>query len=91
MQKYNHKRTLESFQEEIDIIKTAGFNPIGVSQLICETTFIFETEAEALEAYEVLEKTNHSIMAWWYSKEQFLFYIEEYGADFGTKVLVYWL
>lgn len=93
---YNHKRPVESFQRSLDIIRSNGFNPIGVSQIMLEDTFIFETDEEAEKAFNLLEKEGDSsgkkIVGWWYGKESFLEekkWYEEQWED--TTVLVYWL
>jgi hypothetical protein len=94
-QEFNHNRTLESFQEQLDIIIAAGFNPIGVSQLYLEDTFIFGTAEEALAAYEALEKydgletVEEKLQVWWYGKENFLKEVEDYEKEFESKVLYY--
>ena len=88
----NHERELDDFQYQINRIKEAGFNLIGVSQIYNEDTFIFETQEEALKAYEALELPNESdIQGWWYGKERFLETVENYEKEFKVKVLTYWL
>ena len=47
---YNHKRPIEAFVEQIQILRDHGFRPIAVSQMICEDVFVFETEDEAKRA-----------------------------------------
>lgn len=46
----------------LEIIRANGFNPIAITIMICEETFVFETEAEAHAASESV-KTNEG---WWY-------------------------
>jgi hypothetical protein len=62
---------IENFKRELEIIRSHGFNPIGVSSLACVETFIFETEEEANHAHELLEVEKELIRAWWYSREGF--------------------
>lgn len=92
-QEFNHNRPLEDFQESLKIIKEHGFNPIGVSQIYFEDTFIFETEQEATKAYETLELIEEpKVLAFWYGKENFLQEVDEYETfDNSSKVLIYWL
>lgn len=95
--KYNHDRTLDSFQKDITLLKEHGFNPIGVSQMYFEDVFIFETKKEATKAYNTFECDENgnlirNIIGWWYSKKNFLKEVEKYeNAKDSTKVLVYWL
>lgn len=97
--KYNHDRKLESFKEQLEIIRHAGFKPIAVSQLFFEDVFVFETEHEALKAYDQLEKRERKLTGWWYSRKGFMEAVEEYERDAlraipeesNYKVLTYWL
>jgi len=68
--KYNTNRTLESFNESLNIIKEHGFNPIAVAQMYFEDTFVFETEEEANKAHSKLENIEKSkVVGWWYGKK----------------------
>jgi len=88
---YNHDRKLESFQKQIEIIKDAGFNPIGVSQIYLEDTFIFKTKKEASAAYKLLEKERGEVIGWWYSWKDFLAEVIDYESNReSTMVRVYW-
>lgn len=92
--KYNHNRPLKDFQKSIDIIKKEGFNPIAVSQLYFEDTFVFETSEEGLKGYNLLEKDHKlRVVGWWYGKEEFLKTVEEYETENNgfSKVLIHWL
>lgn len=75
-------RKQEIFQEEIDILREHGFNPIGVTVMACEDTFIFETPEEATAAYELLEVEKNLVIGWFYGKEAFeeekLVYLEQF-------------
>jgi len=91
---YNHDRPLSDFQDKIDIIKKAGFNPIGVSQMFLEDVFIFETNEEAKRAFkelEVEEVDDMCVVGWWHDKESFLKEAKEYQERNRMKVRVYWL
>ena len=99
--KNNHDRTLSEFQNEIDELKANGFNPIAVSQMYMEDTFVFETKDEATKAYRQFERDENEkwigkIVGWFYSKDDFLKAVDEYENsehDYlrGFKVLTYWL
>jgi len=100
---YHIDRTLDTFQEDIDKIKSFGFNPIGVTQLMLEETFIFETDEEAKLAFETLEGGKKGVVGWWYGKDSFEKakedYIRDYLTDkpeyrsngYATKFKVIWL
>lgn len=46
-------------------IREKGFNPIAITVMICEETFVFRTDKEAHEAFKVM-KTNEG---WWYGMD----------------------
>lgn len=91
--KYNHNRPLSDFQDNINKLKSAGFNPIAVSQLYFEDVYVFETKKEALLAYNTFEMNNNKwigeIVGWWYGEDDFNKTIEEYEPKWGCKVLTY--
>ena len=96
--KFNHDRMLSEFQSDIDKLKENGFNPIAVSQMYFEDTFVFETEEEAKKAYQQFEideneKWIGDISGWWYGKEDFIKTVKEYESenDGYSKVLIHWL
>jgi len=96
--KFNHDRTLSDFQSNIDKLKENGFNPIAVSQMYFEDTFVFETEEEAKKAFQQFEideneKWIGDISGWWYGKEDFIKTVKEYETenDGYSKVLIHWL
>ena len=97
--KFNHNRPLDDFSEVLDKIRSAGFNPIGVTQMYLEDTFIFENKDEAMRAYHTLEQNENgvrnygenAVMGWYYSKDDFIDAIIEYESEMDSKVLVYWL
>ena len=95
--KYNHDRPLSDFQEELTIIRNAGFNPIGVSQLYFEDTFIFETEEESKRAYRRLERDSEGrflgdVVGWWHGEKDFKDAVRKYESenDGYSKVRTYW-
>jgi len=91
--KDNHDRPLSDFKESIDILKSSGFKPIAVTQMIFEDTFVFETPEEANNAYEQFEKIDGKIVGWWYGKDDFLEAVREYEEESNgySKVKIYWL
>lgn len=94
--KYNHKNTLSDFEESLDKIRKEGFNPIAVSQLYLEYTFVFETDEEATNAYMKLERDKEGnwigeVVGWWHGKEDFIKEVEKYENEYKSKVLIYWL
>ena len=86
-------RKLSSFKKDINIIKKHGFNPIAVTQMMFEETFVFETEDEATKAHSMLEncKGKSKVVGWWYGKEYYLKTVKDYEEKMGCKVLTYWL
>lgn len=79
---------------EIDLLRMAGFDPIGFCKMICEDTFIFEEEEEANKAFEFFEKnpqTKITIQGWWYGKAQFFEALPNYEKENGYKVQITWL
>ena len=92
--KYNHDREVQDFQEQIDIIRNAGFKPIAVSQMYLEDTFVFEKSDEANKAYKQLEDCDDTkVLGWWYGKEDFEKAVKEYETENNgySKVRVHWL
>jgi ribosomal protein L10 len=93
----NHRLELKDFQKEIELLKSVGFNPIGVTQIHFEKTFVFETEEEARKAYRQFERNEKEewigeVVGWYYGKEEFLKAIVEYESklpDYFVKV--FWL
>lgn len=77
MTRLNIERDLDSFKTELDVIKNHGFNPIGVSQILWEDIYIFETQEETEKAYKTLEcgENKHwtcPVEGMQYSKAKFL-------------------
>ena len=96
--KLNHNRPLSDFQSDIDKLKANGYNPIAVSQMYFEDTFVFETNEEATKAYRQFERDEKEewigeIVGWWHGKEDFEKVVKEYETenDGYSKVLVHWL
>ena len=96
--KYNHDRPLSDFQDDIDKLKANGYNPIAVSQMYFEDTFVFETKEEAIKAYHQFESDENEkwigeIVGWWYGREDFEKTVNDYETENNgySKVLVHWL
>ena len=85
---YHIPYEIDYFQEEIDIVKEAGFNPTKVTQLFTYTTFVFKTEEEAQKAFKDLEESK-KLCCLWYDEKQFLDQVKEYEDTLGTKVKVF--
>lgn len=101
--KYNHDRPLEDFENNLKFLHKAGFNPIAVTQMYFEDTYVFKTKKEANRAYKQFEKDlqfkknsknkKKRIVGWWYGKKDFLDEVKRYETDNNgySKVKVYWL
>lgn len=72
---------LENFEESLNIIRENGFEPIGVTTICLEFTFIFKTQKEAIEAYNLLEIEKGEVCGWWYGKENFTIAKVNYEKD----------
>lgn len=95
MERYKTYGTDKS--ELLQEIIAKGFKPIGITVMVCEETFIFETEKEANEAHEAMD-TNEG---WWYgldgkypwkeTEEEYVSKMKKiYGEEYeGLKI--YWL
>lgn len=94
---YNHDRPVSDFKEDIDKLKSKGFNPIAVTQMYLEDTYVFETNEEATKAYHLFERDENNdwigeMFGWWYGREEFMKTVEEYeNNDDNLKVLIHWL
>lgn len=89
---YNHNRTLDSFSESIKKLRENGHNPIAVTQMYCEETFIFETDEEAKTALLLFnDSEGKCFYGWWHGREDFMKVVEEYEFVYPDKILIYWL
>lgn len=94
--KPNHNKPLSDFQPHIDLLKSNGYNPIAVTQMFMENTFVFETDKEANKAYVQFEqnhKNDNLIVGWWYGRESFKQAVAEYESnnDGYSFVKIYWI
>ena len=75
----------------LEKVKSQGFKPIAITIMMCEETFVFETESEANKAANMFLPEG-----WWYELEQFQIefdkYIQEnYNSDYDKGPKVHWL
>ncbi len=70
----------EDFEKYVDDLQTLfskGFDPIKVTTMMIEYTFVFRTEEEANAGYERFEKNRdetrdpHPVVGWWHGEETF--------------------
>lgn len=87
--------TLSRFENPLKLLTDAGFKPIAVSVMTCEDVFVFETDEEAVKAYEQFENTpkgEHSIISgWWYGRIEFMESLDEYEKEMDYRPDVIWL
>lgn len=88
---WNVNRDLESFQEEVDLIREYGFRPIAVAQMMHEDTFVFETNEEALRAHLLLEQNLGLLQGWWYGQYEFEKTVTAYEKQMKVSVRIFWL
>lgn len=84
--------------ESIEKLRNVGFNPIGITKMICEETFIFNTDEEALKAFEYFEKNpvGEVIQGWWYGIVDFQLARQEYVMNIYEGIeedapTIYWI
>ena len=51
----NHRTYGTNKSESLTILRNAGFKPIAVTHMMCEETFVFNTEEEATRAHDEFE------------------------------------
>ncbi len=94
---FNHDREIIEFQNNIDLLKSKGYNVIAVTQMCFEDVYVFETNEEATKAYNKFERDEDGdwigeIVGWWYGKDEFIQSVKEYETDFSeSNVLIHWL
>lgn len=79
---YNTYRSFQSYKKQIEYLKKAGFNPIGVCQIELEDAFIFNTQNEASRAHELFEWKPYKGMFWWRGNK--------YTKFDNIKIVGYW-
>lgn len=74
----------------LKVLREYGYKPIGITTMMCEETFIFETQEEASRAYEDLEVDKGEIDGFFYGRTAFIHAMEEYQKDYETELTIYW-
>jgi len=90
----DHSTYGKSNSPSIATLKQFGFNPIAITTMLFEETFVFETEEEALRAHDEFEhhpKHGIVIQGWWYDRIGFQKALEDYGLKFKTIHAIYWI
>ena len=72
----------------LKLLNDAGHFPIGITTMMCEETFIFNTEKEATKAWKSGVLGNDG---WFYGKKSFKKALEQYEKDMGYKNEIFWL
>ena len=72
----------------LKLLNDAGHFPIGITIMMCEETFIFNTEKEADKACESGVLGNDG---WFYGKRNFQKDLDKYEKDMGYKNEIFWL
>ncbi len=84
MEENNISKDLQKFYFDLEILKSAGYKPIAVTTMMCENTFVFETQDEANRAFLQFEKhpQGECISGWWYGREDFSKALDDYKKEF---------
>ncbi|QQR76944.1 hypothetical protein IPJ63_01650 [Candidatus Nomurabacteria bacterium] len=92
MEENNIPQDLRKYYFDLEVLKTHDYKPVAVTTMMCENTFVFETEDEAIRAFEQFEKhpSGEYISGWWYSRESFDSSIKEYAKEVGYDPKVIW-
>ena len=72
----------------LKLLNDAGHFPIGITTMMCEETFIFNTEKEATKAWKSSVLGNDG---WFYGKRNFQKDLDKYEKDMGYKNEIFWL
>ncbi len=75
----------------LDHLREHGLNPIAITQLYLEETFVFNTPEEADKGYELLEKELSLVSGWWYDKEKFTEVYDAYCVEMDYSPKIYYL
>lgn len=86
----------KAFYADIKTLLKHNFNPVAVGSMMCESTFYFNTEEEAKEAFEYFEKGNNKdnkrlVMGWWYSIDELANNIKQYKEEHNLDHKVYYI
>lgn len=91
MHNFKNFEELEDIEKEnIKLIISKGYKLIGYTQMYFEETYVFETEEDAIKAYNEFEQTTDgdwigNIVGWWLSLEQYDNNIKEYIGTMGRE------
>ena len=97
MEENNIPQDLRKYYFDLEVLKTHGYKPVAVTTMMCENTFVFETQDEADRAYLEFERhpKGEYISGWWHGKEDFLQNLEDYKKEFtlhlGYEPHIIWL
>ena len=72
----------------LKLLNDAGHFPIGITTMMCEETFIFNTEKEATKAWKSGVLGNDG---WFYGKRNFQKDLDKYEKDMGYKNEIFWI
>lgn len=75
----------------LDIMRSNGFNPIAITRMSMEETFVFKSASEADQAYNMLEVGLSLVSGWWYQEDDFLLEYNSYCEDNGYSPKIYHL
>lgn len=75
----------------LETIRLNGFNPIAITQMMLEETFVFNTLQEANQAFEKLEKELNLVSGFWFSMVDFEIAYNEYITDMNYSPKIYYL
>lgn len=71
----------------IKLLKDGGFNPVAITHYYGEESFFFESEEEALEAYQKMEVETGEVVGWFHTTDE----IQNLKNPDGTQLEVQWI
>ena len=94
--RHHMTRELDSFADELAVLRNHGYNPIAVTQTELEDTFVFESQQEANDAYTELVSEKKLLDGYFYGRKKFMKVKEELEGFYSTptdKVILktFWL
>jgi hypothetical protein len=77
----------------IKLLRDHGHKPIGITNVMCEETFIFNSKEECDKAHWEMQVQERLVDGWWYSKEEFekMLSTEPMFQQKNGKPKIYWL
>jgi len=82
---------LTKMLKDVEILRQHGFNPIAVTTMMCEDTFVFKTQEEAERGFKEMEQEQRLVIGWWYGYRQFLKSMDDYEEQFESRPVIHWL